>query len=314
MISLDNEAIFKEYYQANYDFNTSALKEEEIDDIKILVKEKRVNYAQAPIGDKIFDLIMDQHPNLRFELVKLDNENINGMLYIPKNGEDKAYIIINGNKPFINQIFTAAHEFYHYIRDYEIIKKKPYICCLSSLKDINEKKASRFAAELLLPEEALKQEVRNFKKRINILVDKNFSFGMYAYLSILLTIKYELPLKAVIYRLHEEGYIGNIDQFIDNYDVIKCLLKQTEIFQKDIKTLYNHQNRILDNVAIVYQQIEVCYKRGLASREEIIKDIDLLDLNKEIIESFFDEINVDDEEEEDDLEILDFIQKKRGGE
>ena len=317
MISVDDENVFKQYYQVSYDFNTSSLNEMEIDQIKILVKEKRVNYALAPIGEKIFNFIAEQYPNIHFELVKLDSDKIDGMLYIPKSGYDKAYIILNRKKPFINQIFAAAHEYFHYIKDYETIKEKPYICCLSSLNSINEKKASRFAAEILLPEEALRKEIKFYKVRNKSNDNNGFSFEEYAVISMLLTIKYQLPLKAVIYRLHEEGYINNIDKFIKNYSVIKSVLMQIEIFRDDIELLYGNANSAIDNEGIIYQQIEMVYKNGLASREEIIKDANKLNLNKDLINSFFDVIDEEDEEddeEDDDTEILNRIQKKWGGE
>lgn len=81
----------------------------------------------APIGEKIFSFIVEQNSNINFELVKLDTTNVDGMLYIPESGNEKAYIILNGNKPLVNQIFAAAHEYYHYIKDYESIKKKNLI-------------------------------------------------------------------------------------------------------------------------------------------------------------------------------------------
>ena len=150
MISVDDDKLFMQYYQGTYDFNTSSLNNLEINEIKTLVKEKRVNYALAPIGEKIFNYISEQNPNIHFELVELDTEKIDGMLYVPKNGDDKAYIILNGNKPFINQIFAAAHEYYHYIKDYESIKKQPYVCSLSSLNSKSEKKASRFCGGVII--------------------------------------------------------------------------------------------------------------------------------------------------------------------
>ena len=129
----------------------------------------------------------------------------------------------------------------------------------------------------------------------------------------LLTIKYQLPLKAVIYRLHEEGYIENIDRFIKNYDVIKCVLMQIKIFKEDVELLYNNLNSEVDNGGIIYKQIEMAYRNGLASREEIIKDADELHLNKDVVNSFFDSIDESDEED-DDSKILSIIKQKWGGE
>ena len=308
MISFEDENLLKKYYQANFDFNTSSLSDKETDEIKILAKEKRVNYALAPLGEKIFDFISEQSPDLHFELVDFESSNIDGMLYIPRSGNEKAYIILNGSKPFINQIFAASHEYYHYIRDYELIKEKPYVCCLSSLENINEKRASRFAAEILLPDEALKNEIKNFQKRTGCSDKKENSFEKYALISMFLTIKYQLPLKAVIYRLHEEKYISNVNRFIENYDVIKSVLMQIEIFKNQIDLLYSTNNASIDNNGLIYQQIEKTYKNGLASREEIIKDAANLNLNEDVIRLFFDDIDKSDDEN-DDSEVAAIIQK-----
>lgn len=311
MSSVDDKKVFAHYYQGNYDFNTSSLTDKEIDEIKELAKEKRVNYALAPIGEGIFDFILKKSPNINFELVQLDNENIDGMLYIPKGGNEKAHIILNSKKPLINQIFTAVHEYYHYIEDYDYIKKEPYICRLYSLENINEKKASRFAAELLLPDEALKHEIDFYKKNIWD-CQKKLDFEHYAIICMMLTVNYQLPLKAVIYRLHEEGYIKNIQQYIDEYQFIKSVLLQADILKDKVERLYSSSNTVIDKGSLIYQQIEIAYKKGVATREEILKDAEKLNLNREIIHSFFDEISESDEEQ-DDFDLIDTIKDRLGG-
>ena len=55
-------------------------------------------------------------------------------------------------------------------------------------------------------------------------------FEDYAVLSIFLTLKYQLPLKAVIYRLYEEHYIDKIDEYIQNYQFIKGVLQEVKVF------------------------------------------------------------------------------------
>ncbi|MFQ7353847.1 MAG: ImmA/IrrE family metallo-endopeptidase [Coprococcus phoceensis] len=87
---------------------------------------------------------------MRFELVPFDSENIDGMLYVPTTGKDCAYIILNVNKPLINQIFTAAHEFYHYIKDYKKFRETPYICDFNKLKDINEMCAKQVCGRTII--------------------------------------------------------------------------------------------------------------------------------------------------------------------
>ena len=95
MTSISEKELFEKYYQKTYDFNTTELTSKEVYEIKRLVREKRVDYAKAPIGDQIFNYIIEKENAVSFELVSLKNNNVDGMLYIPKMGNDKAYIIIN---------------------------------------------------------------------------------------------------------------------------------------------------------------------------------------------------------------------------
>lgn len=308
MISVNNQELFEKYYQVEYDFNTTSLTEEDIDGIKELAREKRVSYALAPMGEKVFDWIMEQNANVRFELVDFDSEKIDGLLYIPQSGYDKAYIVLNSKKPLINQIFAAVHEYYHYITDYATIKKEPYICNFSALENVNEKKASRFAAEFLLPEDALRNEVRIFKRRIAGPEKREMAFEDYAVIGIYLTVKYQLPLKAVIYRLYEEHYIENIDKYIQNYSFIKSILQEVKIFEKQVKHLYGCRNNHFEANSFIYRQMKLVYDSGYASREEILADARLLDLDLQLINDFFDEIT-DADEDEDDTELVDFVRQ-----
>lgn len=316
MISYDDQKTFELYYQKAYDFNTSSLSDDEVNEIKRLALEKRVNYSLAPLGKQVFNFISEQSVNIDFEVVELENDKIDGMLYIPQKGDDRAYIIINGKKPLVNQIFAAAHEYYHYIQDYEKIKKKPYICCLSSLQTVNEKRASRFAAEFLLPEGALTNETKLFCKRIEKTYRKSqenlFSFEEVAVFGIILSVKYQMPLKAVLYRLYEERIIGEIDYFIENYAFIKNVLLQIEILKPLVDELYSSSNKYLGGNTIIYNQMEKTYKNGYATRDEIIEDAKTLGLNMEIIQSYFEDITYDDGEE-DDSDLLELVQPKYGG-
>ncbi|HIS61854.1 MAG TPA: ImmA/IrrE family metallo-endopeptidase [Candidatus Scybalomonas excrementigallinarum] len=312
MISIDNQELFQKYYQKEYDFNTTSLTSKEVNKIKRFVKEKRVDYAIAPIGEKVFEWILEQDPNLKFELVDFESEKIDGMLYIPSSGSDKAYIILNSNKALINQIFTALHEYYHYIADYTEVKKKPYICNFSELTSVNEKRASRFAAEFLLPEDALKNEINFYARNVNMQV-KDLSFEDYATICIFLTLKYRMPLKAVIYRLFEERYIKDVALYIEEYDFIKDVLQQLKIFEKQVEALYSSENIYLEVDNFIHKKMKTVYMAGYASREEIIRDAEKLNLDLDKVQEFFEDISNEDEDE-DDLEVIDFIQKHWGNE
>ena len=65
MSSIDYDKLFEQYYQYEYDFNTKSLSRDDIADIKKFAKEKRVDYALAPIGTGIFNWIKTQNRSLR---------------------------------------------------------------------------------------------------------------------------------------------------------------------------------------------------------------------------------------------------------
>ena len=311
MSSIDYKEIFEQYYQNVYDFNTTSLSADEIAEIKKLAREKRVDYNLAPMGTGIFEWILKENSNIRFEKVPFDSEKIDGMLYIPTTGKERAYIILNSNRPLINQIFTAAHEYYHYIKDYQRFKEIPYICDFSLLKDVNEMKACRFAAELLLPEEALFRETQDYCRAMNLASIKEMEFNHFAALIIFLTEKYQIPLKAVIYRLAEECYIDSVDKYIENYGFIKKVLQEIKIFGKRVDELYSTENNYVIPYSSTYQDMEKAFATGNASRENILEDAAKLGLEMNVIDDFLPE-NVEVEDEDDDDELFSIINAKWG--
>ncbi|MEI3218849.1 MAG: ImmA/IrrE family metallo-endopeptidase [Lachnoclostridium sp.] len=311
MSSIDHKEIFEQYYQSEYDFNTESLSPAEIAELKKLVREKRVDYNLAPLGVGVFDWILKQNSNIRFERVGFDSEKIDGLLYIPTTGKERAYIILNSNKPLINQIFTAAHEYYHYIMDYQKFRQMPYICDFSALKDVNEMKASRFAAELLLPDEAISREIQDYLCLKNMSKDE-LDFGDYAAMIIFLTVKYQMPLKAVIYRFYEEHHIHNIDEFIDNYDFIKKVLKEIKIFGKKVEVLYNTENDYVLPYSSTYEDMEKAFATGNASKENVLEDAAKLGLDMNVISDFLTEDEEIDDDDDDDDELFSIINAKRG--
>lgn len=313
MLSIDNNELFKQYYQTEYDFNTASLTLDEISEIKELAREKRVDYGLAPMGTEVFHLIQKQSSDIRFELVSFESEKIDGMLYIPTTGKERAYIILNSNKPLVNQIFTATHEFYHYIKDYKVFKEKPYICDFGMLKDINEKKACRFAAEILFPEEALNREIRDYCRSLKITDVKLLDFNQIASFIIVMTVKYQMPLKAVIYRLAEEHYIENVKKYIENYNFIKKILQEIQIFGRRVSELYSTENSYIFPYSTTYQDMERAFVTGNASKEDILKDAETLSLDMNLVNDLVsqDEEAGDDDEEDDD-ELFSIINAKRG--
>ena len=116
-----------------------------------------------------------------------------------------------------------------------------------------------------------------------------------------------MPLKAVLYRLYEEKYINNVDEYIKNYDFIKSVLLGINIFEDDVKHLYSTGNAYLKIEGLIYRQMKMVYDMGYATREEILSDAEVLDLDIQLILEFFDVIEED--EDEDDTELMSRIKQ-----
>ncbi len=111
-------------------------------------------------------------------------------------GLEKPFVAINTSIPVDCQVFAAAHELYHiwYEHDPDIL---PSDLLDEKDKEIDEKKANRFAAEFLVDEIMLRQEMEIYKiKKITIK-------------SVLqLADLFMVPYQAMAKRLKETGFIG----------------------------------------------------------------------------------------------------------
>lgn len=158
----------------------------------------------------------------------------------------------------------------------------------------------------------MRNEIRIMHKNMNGLDETKHDFEFYAAISIMLTVKYQMPLKAVIYRLHEEAYINDISQYIENYEFIKSVLRELKIFEKKVVYLYSNENHHFDIYGNIYRQMKSAYDTGYAAREEILRDAETLKLDNQIVNDFFD--NTEEEDKDDDLEMQKLLEKLWGDE
>ena len=109
---------------------------------------------------------------------------------------EKPFVAINTSIPVDCQVFAAAHELYHiwYEKNPDIL---PSDLLDEENKELNEKKANRFAAEFLVDEMMLKQEMETYKI-------KKFTIKGILQLANLFTVPYQAMTK----RLNEIGVIG----------------------------------------------------------------------------------------------------------
>ena len=82
--------------------------------------------------------------------------------------------------------------------------------------------------------------------------------------------------------------------------------KIKKVFQEQVQHLYTCKNPYIENNSLLYRQMKLVYDNGYASRDEIIKDAEILGLDKTLVEGFFDDISEEDVEE-DDIELTQYI-------
>jgi Zn-dependent peptidase ImmA (M78 family) len=182
-------------------------------EINELVKTKRHHYdfGTGPIGDSVFKLIREMEIGLLFlPASHIGNEdNPLSALYFSSNEDDGKlkFIGLNTNEFFDKQIFAVAHELYHHWED-----SSGLVVCrnIGESDHLRERKANRFAAELLLPTEVLEKEI----KEIN---DYDIEITSWKYPTVLrfiaqLHCDFKLPYKAIVRRLYEVSSI-NISLF-----------------------------------------------------------------------------------------------------
>ena len=269
----DIDSIINNLSQSKYTFGEKELSSDEILQIKNQSKDARGRYGlNAPIGTNIFSFL-EQKGDIVFQLQNFKESELDAMIIKYSAKSQKKYIIINSDKPLINQIFAAAHEFYHYLYSF-IGNLQDSIVCIFSKNDKEEIKANRFAAEFLLPEEALKDEVNSFSKFIdgkflNAPIARQIVFCFY------LTTKYSIPLKAVMYRLREEN-ISNTDYLLNHYEDVKQLLLDFSKSETHVKELYANKNEYITEQ--LYNLVPYLYNKGRLDNstvDEIIKKFSL---------------------------------------
>lgn len=109
---------------------------------------------------------------------------------------EKPFVAINTSIPVDCQVFAAAHELYHiwYEQNPDIL---PSDLLDENDKETNEKKANRFAAEFLVDEIMLRQEIEIYK--IEKITMKS---------ALQLAVLFTVPYQAMVKRLNETGFIG----------------------------------------------------------------------------------------------------------
>lgn len=141
-----------------------------IDEIKAKARKKLNEYSKLNdvIGGQIFNILELENKVLYYPI---EDEKVWGF---SEKIKGKSFVWINTAIAYDKQVFAAAHELYHlwFENDGEVILKTDIEEMNNSVSiSENELKANRFAAEFLINEELLLQEMRTYsvdKSKIDI--------------------------------------------------------------------------------------------------------------------------------------------------
>lgn len=242
--------------------NPVVLNDNQIYDIKKLVSETRQFFGvhpNVPIGNDI-RLLLEKKDILLCEYPFSDangTHTYGNITWFKTDNDTITFIGLNTSSFYDEQIFAIAHEIYHYTTK----SGKAYTPEIDYEDVVTEKQADRFAAELLLPTEALKDAVMNAFGSSNMMdIPDNRALRFIARMQC----DWWLPYQAIINRLFEEGFISE-SQFDKLYEIdcrneagmYRRLLKNvdaeiSELLNKRTKTI-GVSHRIVETVISNYE-------------------------------------------------------------
>lgn len=256
---------------------------QDVYDIEKAAHSIRGDYGKEPLGEGLFRMIRGLGIHLIYWPItsSAENENPFRAVYLStsssqKNNEKVRFIAVNSNDYLDSVLFSLGHELYHYYEDtdLDIFRHNDE----EPMED-REKKANRFAAELLLPRESLICEIKEWNHGKEKIHDWNYlkMFRFIAYIQC----QYWVPYKCIIRRLKEVGSITE-DQVEDllleearspssTYNKIACTVDE-EVFKK-LNTPFAKKGIEQSNIEIILSN----YEEGNIEEEELQKDLILFE-------------------------------------
>lgn len=234
---------------------TNELSKIDVNEVKEFAREKlgRCRKGNDIIGTQIFS-ILSLHARVIY--YPLGKDAPWGFTRISGSQNDasldKPFVAINSSIPIDCQVFAAAHELYHiwYEQNPDVL---PADLLNGQNQEISEKKANRFAAEFLVDDQLLKQEIDIYKI-------KKYSIKSILQLASL----FSVPYRTMVKRLFEISMISNTeaDSFLsETEDVIEQYKKRYSI-----PTINADERVAIDNLVELAMN---AYEKGLISFEKL---------------------------------------------
>lgn len=263
--------------------NAIVLNEKQIYEVKGLASDTRQSFGvhpNVPIGNDI-RLLLEKNDILLCEYPFSDTDGTHtygNITWFKRDNETITFIGLNTSSFYDEQIFAIAHEIYHYITQ----SGKAYTPDMEYEDTITEKKADRFAAELLLPEAALKTAA------VGMLGSSDMrGIPETRLLRFIARIQCDwwLPFQAIINRLYEEGFIDE-SQYEKLYEIdcrsedgmYRRLLKNIDA---EISELLNKKTKTVGVSNKVVETIISNYEDGFIDDDEFVSTLAMFDKKPE---------------------------------
>ena len=263
--------------------NSNVLDEKKIYEVKDLASETRRSfgvYLDVPIANDI-KLLLEKQGIILCEYPFPDTNGTHTYGNITCFKTDKetfTFIGLNTSSFYDEQIFAIAHEIYHY----KTQSGKAYTPDMEYEDEAIEKMADRFAAELLLPDEALKAVVI---KTIGKSDMKGVSEARLLRFIARIQCEWWLPFQAIVNRLLEEGFIdeGQFDKLykIDCRSEDGMYRRLLKSMDPEISELLNKRTKTVGVSNRVVETIISNYEDRLIDDDEFVHTLALFDKRPE---------------------------------
>lgn len=259
------------------------LNDNQILEIKRLASEMRRYFGvfpNVPIGNdmRLFlekkDILLCEYPFSESG----DTHTYGNIVMFKTEDEPITFIGLNTASYYDEQIFALAHEIYHYSTKTGVAYSRG-----SDEEDKEtEKKADRFAAEFLLPVEALREIVNSVFGGDNL---RDESEGRLLRFVARIQCDWWMPYQSIINRLFEEKYIST-EQYEelyeiecrDNDSIYRRILRNTD---NEVSELLNTKTRTVGVSSRIIDTIINNYDDGFIGDDELVQLLSLLGKNPE---------------------------------
>lgn len=259
------------------------LNEKQIYEVKCLASDTRQSfgvYPNVPIGNDI-KLLLEKNDILLCEYPLPDTDGTHtygNITWFKMDHETITFIGLNTSSFYDEQIFAIAHEIYHYITR----SGKAYTPDMEYEDKLTEKKADRFAAELLLPEAALRTAIVGMFGTADM---REVPEARLLRFVARVQCEWWLPFQAIINRLFEEGFIAS-SQYEKLYEIdcrseeemYRRLLKNIDA---EISELLNKKTKTIGVSNKIVETIISNYEDGFIDDDEFVRTLAMFEKKPE---------------------------------